>query len=269
MRKKWAVVALALVMSMAGGFSAQERTSPPGEWRYQSGDAWGTRFSPPTRSTPATSRSSRSRGFSAATTSARRRTPTRARRPPTSTGMLYSVAGQRRTVVAMDPKTGEVRLDLPRAATRRAGSVRCAPATARASRTREVDGRGVIYITSPGFFLHALDAKTGQPLENWGRPVPLPGFPQTRRRRPRRGSDPGLGPVAEVDGRRQEVRPGHGHSARARLHHELLAADRRQRRRRRRELGRAGLQPDAHRERSGRHPRATTRGPASTCGSST
>ena len=43
----------------------------------------------------------------------------------------------------------------------------------------EVDGRGVIYIISPAFFLHALDAKTGRPLENWGNAVPLPGFPQT------------------------------------------------------------------------------------------
>ena len=43
----------------------------------------------------------------------------------------------------------------------------------------EIDGRGVIFLTSPGFFLHALDAKTGQPLENWGRPVPLPGFPRS------------------------------------------------------------------------------------------
>ena len=41
----------------------------------------------------------------------------------------------------------------------------------------------------PAFFLHALDAKTGQPLENWGRPVPIAGLPENRRRRPGRGSD--------------------------------------------------------------------------------
>jgi len=34
----------------------------------------------------------------------------------------------------------------------------------------------VVFITSPGFFLHALDVETGRPLENWGRPVPLDGF---------------------------------------------------------------------------------------------
>jgi hypothetical protein len=43
----------------------------------------------------------------------------------------------------------------------------------------EIDGRGVIYISSPAFFLTALDAETGQPLENWGRKVPLDGFPET------------------------------------------------------------------------------------------
>ena len=43
----------------------------------------------------------------------------------------------------------------------------------------DVDGRGVIFYTSPGFFLHALDAKTGEHLENWGKPVPIPGFPKS------------------------------------------------------------------------------------------
>ena len=43
----------------------------------------------------------------------------------------------------------------------------------------EINGRGVVIIVTPGFFLHALDAKTGKPLENWGEGVPLPGFPKT------------------------------------------------------------------------------------------
>jgi quinoprotein glucose dehydrogenase len=36
-----------------------------------------------------------------------------------------------------------------------------------------------VFITTPGFFLHALDAKTGKPLEGWGGAVPVPGFPKT------------------------------------------------------------------------------------------
>ena len=42
-----------------------------------------------------------------------------------------------------------------------------------------IDGRDVVYIVSPGFFLTALDADTGIPLEDWGRPVPIDGFPQS------------------------------------------------------------------------------------------
>jgi glucose dehydrogenase len=40
----------------------------------------------------------------------------------------------------------------------------------------EVDGRGVIYMTSPAYFLHALDAETGLPLEGFGKRVPVEGF---------------------------------------------------------------------------------------------
>src|SRR5690606_15638921 len=42
-----------------------------------------------------------------------------------------------------------------------------------------VDGRPVVCSSSPAFFLHALDAETGRPLENWGRPVGLEGFPES------------------------------------------------------------------------------------------
>ena len=93
-------------------------------------------------------------------------------------GMLYTVAGQRRTVVAIDPATGETVWTYRE------------PHTTRYERGMrnnygkgvayaEIDGRGVIFTTSPGFFLHALDAKTGRPLEDWGAPVPVEGFPQT------------------------------------------------------------------------------------------
>ena len=43
----------------------------------------------------------------------------------------------------------------------------------------EIDGRDVIYIVSPAFFLTALDAETGYPLEGFGKPVPIEGFPET------------------------------------------------------------------------------------------
>ena len=36
-----------------------------------------------------------------------------------------------------------------------------------------------MFISTPAFFLHALDVETGEPLENWGRPVPVDGFRPT------------------------------------------------------------------------------------------
>jgi glucose dehydrogenase len=93
-------------------------------------------------------------------------------------GILYTVAGQRRTVAAIDPKTGETLWAYRE------------PNTTRYERGMrnnygkgvaygEVNGRGVIYYTSPAFFLHALDAKTGEHLENWGAHVPIRGFPRS------------------------------------------------------------------------------------------
>jgi quinoprotein glucose dehydrogenase len=90
--------------------------------------------------------------------------------------VLYTVVGQRRQVVAIDANSGEVRW------------VFREPDTSRYWRSprsdfgkdvayAEVDGRGVVFISSPAFFLWALDAKTGRPLENWGARVPLKDFP--------------------------------------------------------------------------------------------
>jgi quinoprotein glucose dehydrogenase len=42
----------------------------------------------------------------------------------------------------------------------------------------EIDGKGVIYISTPAFFLVALDADTGAPLEGFGKQVPVEGFPE-------------------------------------------------------------------------------------------
>ena len=93
-------------------------------------------------------------------------------------GKLYTVAGPRRYVVALDPATGELLWSFGEPKTPRYEySMRADYGKGVAY--AEVDGRGVIYISSPAFFLAALDAETGQPLENWGRPVGVEGFPET------------------------------------------------------------------------------------------
>ena len=103
--------------------------------------------------------------------------------PPRSTpvyagGKLFTVAGPRRHVVALDPATGETLWTFSEPNTFRWEYSMRAP-WGKGIAYAEVDGRGVVYITTPAFFLHALDAETGRPLENWGTPVPLEGFPQT------------------------------------------------------------------------------------------
>jgi glucose dehydrogenase len=82
-------------------------------------------------------------------------------------GRLYTVAGQRRTVVSIDPATGETlwmwrMKDNPRwqKSTRKNYGKGVAWAN--------VDGRDIIYVITPGFYLAALDADTGLPIPKFG-----------------------------------------------------------------------------------------------------
>jgi len=93
-------------------------------------------------------------------------------------GMLYTVAGERRHVIAIDPASGETIWSWREPHTfRHEYSMR--KDYGKGVAYAEVDGKGVIYIVSPAFFLTALDADTGAPLAGFGEAVPLPGFPQT------------------------------------------------------------------------------------------
>ncbi len=174
--------AIALVVGAATLLSAplgaQDRGTPPGEWRYIGGDAWHTRYSALDQITAENFEDLeiawvwRGDNFGPFPLGVSRSTPVYV------DGILYTVAGERRNVVALDPVSGETIWTYRE------------PHTTRFDRGMrngygkgiaygEVDGRGVVYIITPAFFLHALDAKTGRPVENWGTPVPLPGFPGT------------------------------------------------------------------------------------------
>tara|TARA_B100001059_G_scaffold126376_1_gene126346 strand:- start:319 stop:2376 length:2058 start_codon:yes stop_codon:yes gene_type:complete len=93
-------------------------------------------------------------------------------------GKLFTVSGPRRNVVAIDPKTGETLWSyrLPNTA-RWEYSMRASYGKGIAY--SRIDGRGVVYISTPGFFLVALDAETGAPLEGFGGQIPVEGFPGT------------------------------------------------------------------------------------------
>ena len=93
-------------------------------------------------------------------------------------GMLLTTSGPRRTVVSVDPVTGKTLWTYQEPETpRHAYSMRSNHGKGVAY--ARVNGRGIVFMTSPGFFLHALDARTGQPLEGWGTAVPVRGFPKT------------------------------------------------------------------------------------------
>jgi quinoprotein glucose dehydrogenase len=93
-------------------------------------------------------------------------------------GMLITTAGPRRTVVSLDPATGKTLWTFQEPTTARLEySMRSNHGKGVAY--ARINGRGVVFITTPAFFVHALDARTGQPLENWGGAVPIDGFPKT------------------------------------------------------------------------------------------
>lgn len=149
-----------------------------GEWRYLGGDAGNTRYSPLNQINASNFSDLeqawiwRSDNFGPNLDYFSRSTPTYV------DGMLYTVATPRRQVIAMDPATGENLWTFREPATiRHQRSPR--QAYGKGVAHAEVNGRGVVYITTPGFFLWALDAKTGRPLENWGEAVPLDGFGQS------------------------------------------------------------------------------------------
>ena len=170
-------LALAALLAVAG-VTAQEPGTENGEWRYQSGDAGGTRFSPLDQIDASNFNDLevawvfRGDNFSPHANFTFKSTPSYI------DGVLYSVAGYRRTVVAMDPATGET-LWVYREpnTTRWEQSMRAT--YGKGVGHSYVDGRLVIYVITPGFFLHAIDGKTGQHLEGFGTRVPLPGFPDT------------------------------------------------------------------------------------------
>ena len=172
-----ALVVVAILAATATS-DGQARRDPDNEWRYIGGDAAHTRYSPLT--------SIDADNFNDLEVAWRWRGDNYGPRPDDLfrsipiyvDGLVYTVAGRRRTVVAIEPDTGETIW------------IYREPHTTRYERGMrnnygkgvayaEVDGRGVIFYTSPAFFLHALDAKTGKHLTTWGTRVPLEGFPES------------------------------------------------------------------------------------------
>ena len=154
---------------------AQGPGTQGGHWTFLGGDAWHTRY------TPADQINASNFGdlevawrFDAASFG---KSTSRATASYMD-GKLITVTGERRHVIALDPATGELLWSFTEPNTfRYEYSMR--KGYGKGIAYGEIDGRGVVYITTPGFFLHALDAETGRPLENWGKAVDVAGFPKS------------------------------------------------------------------------------------------
>lgn len=164
-------LALGLLLTATASVQAQEEV----EWVHLGGDFDHTRYSPAANITPENfGELQEAWVWDGASFGAQSGRST----PSFIDGLLYTVAGPRRHVVAIDPVTGETVWSYREPNTfRYEYSMRADYGKGVAYNV--VDGKGVIYISTPAFFLVALDAKTGAPLEGFGKKVPVEGFPDT------------------------------------------------------------------------------------------
>jgi len=169
-------VALGLMVGAPAMLVAQGPGTENGQWTYLGGDAWHTRYTPADEITRD--------NFDELTMlwrfNASSFGPSTPRATPSYVdGKLITVTGERRHVIALDPTNGELLWSFTEPNTHRFEySMR--KGYGKGVAYAEVPGRGgVVFITTPGFFLWALDADTGQPLEDWGEPIDIPGFSQT------------------------------------------------------------------------------------------
>ena len=82
-------------------------------------------------------------------------------------GVLYATAGNRRSAVAIDARTGET-LWMYRLDEGKRGDNGPRQGSGRGLAYAEVDGNGSVYYITPGYNLVGLDAATGQPLPGFG-----------------------------------------------------------------------------------------------------
>lgn len=173
------IIILTGVLELDQVVLAQLPGTENGEWHYLGGDAGHTRGNPELKQITAENFADltpawiwHGDNFGPGIEYTFRSTPVFAE------GKLFTVVGQRRQVVAIDPATGETLWTFREPETMR---------YLRSPRTdfgkgvayAEHEGKGIILVTSPAFFLWALDAETGHPIENWGRATGIDDFSES------------------------------------------------------------------------------------------
>ena len=176
MKKQKALVALAFGLLVTPSCSdSQAGVATDGDWAFITGNTYGQRYS---RLDQITAENFENLEV-AWTWDGSNYPDVNARATPVYVnGKLISVAGDRRHVIATDAGTGEVIWDWVEPETFR-WEYSMRKNHGKGVAYAKVDGRDVVYVITPAFFLHALDAETGQPLEGFGGSIPIPGFPET------------------------------------------------------------------------------------------
>jgi glucose dehydrogenase len=172
---RWLTLTFGAVLALPVASVAQGPGTDDSQWTYLGGDAWHTRYTPADQINASNFEDLEvawrwnAASFGPATPRAT---------PSYVDGKLITVTGERRAMVGLDPATGELLWSFTEPNTGRYEySMRYSYGKGIAYGER--GGRGVAYISTPGFFLHALDVVTGEPLANWGEAVPIAGFPPT------------------------------------------------------------------------------------------
>jgi quinoprotein glucose dehydrogenase len=168
LRPLLAAALLAAAPNLHGQIATPSRGSDNGEWRFWGADAGSSRYSPLDQINAGNfakltvqwiwrgDNFGRTPGFILRST------------PIYVKGRLYTVAGERRTVAALDPATGETLWTFREPPTLR-WEMSMRKDYGKGVAYHEVNGRGRIFVVTPSFMLHGLDAETGRPIENFGK----------------------------------------------------------------------------------------------------
>jgi quinoprotein glucose dehydrogenase len=173
-------------LCVLGGVPSAQRGASAGDWRFYGGDAGSTKYSPLDRINAANVKDLRIAWRWKADNFGPDPEYNLQATPLAINGILYTTAGTRRHVVAIDGATGETlwmfRLD-------EGDRGRAAPRRNHRGVSYWTDGRGderILYIT-PGYQLIALNAKTGDPIPSFGRDGRVDLFDELDTTRPRDG----------------------------------------------------------------------------------
>lgn len=165
-RKVWllAAVTTSIALTLA---DARPLFSQEGEWRYWGSDAASTRYSSLAQIDASNFNDLEVAWIWRGDNFGPEADPLLRATPIYVNGTLYSVAGSRRTAVAIDPASGETLWTFREPPTKRwEDSMR--KNYGKGVAYAEVNGQDMIYLVTPAFFLHALDPETGYPVASFG-----------------------------------------------------------------------------------------------------